>query len=110
MLSLHHLHLRERVYKDLEPYPHPEKNKRLADRLVYIACVLTPIMTLPQIYDIWANHSASGVSVPAWSYYAIASVVWLWYGILHKDKALISLNASMIILNGLVAFGAFLFR
>ena len=109
MFTLHHLHLRKRA-ASFEPYPHPEKKKRIADRMVFIAGILTPIMTLPQVYDIWINGNAGGISITAWSYYAIASAVWLWYGILHKEKALIILNGSMLILNGLVALGAVLFK
>lgn len=110
MLSFHHLHLRKKGHPDLEPYPHPEKHKRIADRMVYLASVLTPIMTLPQVYSVWVNRSAAGISVTAWGYYAVASAVWLWYGILHKERALILLNGSMLILNGVVALGAIVFR
>ncbi len=106
MLSLHHLHLRKRAHKQLEPYPHPDKQKRIADRLVYLAGVLTPIMTLPQVYEVLIRQNSAGISVASWSFYAIGSAIWLWYGILHKEKALIILNASMLILNGLVALGA----
>lgn len=109
MFTLHHLHLRKRA-ASFEPYPHPEIKKRIADRLVYLAGTLTPIMTLPQIYDVWVHQRVGGISIIAWSYYAIASVVWLWYGILHKEKALIILNGSMVVLNSLVAIGAIVFR
>ena len=110
MLSFRHLHLRKRGHPELEPYPHPDKQKQIADRIVYLAGILTPIMTLPQVYGIWVNQSAAGISVTAWSYYAVASAVWLWYGILHKEKALIVLNGSMLILNGIIALGAVIFR
>jgi len=36
-----------------EPYPHPNKWKRLMDKLIYFAGVLGPIMTIPQLSKIW---------------------------------------------------------
>lgn len=109
MLTLRHLHLRKRGHPELEPYPHPDRQKRIADKMVYLASILTPVMTLPQVYNVWINGNVKGISVIAWGFYAIASAIWLWYGILHKEKPLIVLNAFMFVLNSLVAIGAIIY-
>jgi uncharacterized protein with PQ loop repeat len=86
---IHHLHKRKRMHVNLEPYPHPDKIKRIMDKLVYVVGILTPIMTSPQVYEIWVKQNAAGVSLLTWSAYALFSLVWATYGFLHKEKPII---------------------
>ncbi len=108
-LGLHHYHKRKRVHKKLEPYPHPDKFKRFMDKAIYVVAILGPIMTLPQVINIWINKNASGVSVISWSSYVILSLFWLTYGILHKEKPIIFTSVLWIILDILIAVGAVIY-
>jgi len=48
--------------------------------------ILEPIITLPQVFTIFLNKTAAGVSLLTWVGYEILTVVWLWYAVVHKDK------------------------
>lgn len=102
--GVHHVHLRKRQGK-LEPYPHPQRLKRVVDRSVYVVGVVGPVMTLPQLYAIWVEQNASGVSAASWSAYFFIAIFWLLYGILHREKPLIVMYASWILIDALVVVG-----
>lgn len=58
--AITHLHKRKRIYQKHEPYPHPNKWKRLVDDLAYGAGIIIPIVTIPQAWRIWAYETAAG--------------------------------------------------
>jgi uncharacterized protein with PQ loop repeat len=62
------------------------------DTLAYIVSILSLLFTGDQIRIIWFEHRAGGVSVLSWLFYTISAFVWLVYGLVHKDKALIITN------------------
>ncbi len=74
------------------------------DRLIYFAVVIGPLLTLPQVYSIWVQGQ-KGVSIISWVAYLIASVIWLIYGIKHKDKPIITVEVVWIILEVLIITG-----
>lgn len=109
MSTIHHLHTRKRIYKKLEQYPHPQKLKRVVDYLVYFASIAIPIFTLPQIYKIFSELNAQGVSPVSWGAYGASNLIWLFYGIVHKETPLILVNAIMMTLNFIVMLGAIIY-
>jgi len=80
------------------------KKKSEIDRLIYFAVVIGPLLTLPQVYSIWVQGQ-KGVSIISWVAYLIASVIWLIYGIKHKDKPIITVEVAWIILEILIIIG-----
>lgn len=99
MLPLKHihkkkLHLRNQIY-----------STSLFDKFMYVVACMGPIMTLPQIRDIWLNKQTS-VNEVTWVSYLLISFVWLGYGVLHKEKPIIFSNTLGIITNSLVVLGA----
>lgn len=107
---LHHFHKRKRIYKNYEPYPHPNKWKRVMDKLIYAAIVIKLTMTVPQVVLIWTTQNASGVSMYTWITYAASSTVWTLYGIMHKEKPIIisstiSLVLEITIVGGTIFYG-----
>jgi uncharacterized protein with PQ loop repeat len=109
MLNLHHLHLRKHASEPLAPYPHPNKKYRVLDRLVYVSAIAGPIMTLPQIYTIWIDKNTGGISVIAWATYLVNSFIWLFYGLVHKDKPIILTNSLWVMLNILIVAGIIMY-
>ncbi len=71
--------------------------------------VVTPLMTLPQVYLIYANKSADGVSALTWSAYVFSAVIWLTYGMIHQEKPIILNSIIGGILSLCVLAGAILF-
>jgi uncharacterized protein with PQ loop repeat len=61
----------------------------LVDRLTYVAAILEPLITLPQVYQIFHQRTAAGVSLTSWIGYEALTLVWLWYGIVHKERVII---------------------
>ena len=59
--GLHHAHTRKRITK-MEEYPHPIMWKRFIDKAIYVIGIFGPIMTIPQLYKIYIDQNATGVS------------------------------------------------
>jgi len=75
------------------------------EKLAYFAGVIGPIMTLPQLYKIWINHTASGVSIASWSAYLLTASIWLLYAIKHQKKPLMFTYCVWILLDILIISG-----
>ncbi|OLB72393.1 MAG: hypothetical protein AUI16_20450 [Alphaproteobacteria bacterium 13_2_20CM_2_64_7] len=48
--------------------------------------VFSMLMTVPQVWTIWVNHQAAGVSVASWSAYLLSAVLWFWFGVQQRDR------------------------
>lgn len=78
-------------------------------RLLGSLSIFTLTLTLPQIYTIWVNHQAAGVSVISWGAYWVAALVWFWYGLQKRDPNLYLPCVGWLILDGAVVAGALLY-
>lgn len=107
--GLHHFHLRKRFYQRKERFPHPERWKRLLDHAIYLVIFLGPVLTIPQLTEVWVARNAAGVSVISFSAYVILNVFWLTYGIAHREKPIVISALLWALVNGLVAVGAVLY-
>jgi len=83
--------------------------KLLIDKLVYAARIAAPILTVPQVLKIWIGKSAAGVSALTWGTYTITAVIWLAYGIAHKNKPIIISYGLWIVLELLIVIGTILY-
>lgn len=99
----HHIDLRKRIHQKKEAYPHPAATGRLLDKVVYLSAIIVPLFNAIQLYWIWAAHSADGLSLVAWIGFAFFSLMWFFYGLYHKEKPIIFLNAGLFIVQTLVA-------
>ena len=99
-----HHHRRKRKNKN--------KNTKLIktmDKIVYAGVFVGPIMNIPQLYEIWVNQNAAGVSYISWFGFASISVIWLMYGFVHQEKPIIIMNFLLIFLQTAIAVGALIF-
>ena len=103
MLPLKHIHK-----KKLQRLP-KKYDYSLLDRLMYLIAFAGPIMTIPQIYDIWITKNST-VNEITWGSYLAGGIIWLIYGIVHKEKPIIFSNILGIIATGLVFVGAMMSR
>ncbi len=62
---------------------------KLIDKLTYVAIIIESIVVLPQAYQIFRDKDASGVSLFSWTGFWVLNLVWLAYGIVHKQKMII---------------------
>lgn len=107
--GLHHFLSRKFLYQKLEPYPHPDKLKRILDKLIYVAGIAGPVMTIPQVTIIWVDKNASGVSLVTWIAYLIITIFWLFYGLVHKEKPIIISNILWIIFEVVIIAGIIMY-
>jgi uncharacterized protein with PQ loop repeat len=89
---------------------HSKKWIRFVDKYIYVIALMSLSMTLPQIYDIWVTGNVSGISLISWLAYTLSSVVWLAYGLGHKEKVIIYSNICWIVLDLLIVVGIIVFR
>jgi uncharacterized protein with PQ loop repeat len=71
--------------------------------------IFTLLMTVPQVYTIWAGHQAAGVSVVSWSAYLLSALLWFWFGLQQKDKNIYLPCVGWIGLDGAVIVGALVY-
>ncbi len=85
------------------------KKPLLIDRLTFVAAVVEPLVTIPQAYVIFRDHTAAGVSLSTWLGYEILTVVWLWYAIVHREKMILVYQGLFMIIQTVVIIGGLLY-
>ncbi|MEO8065567.1 MAG: PQ-loop domain-containing transporter [Candidatus Doudnabacteria bacterium] len=92
------------------PLPAPGWIKKLfLDDMAYVIGVLSAVFNIPQLVEIWVNKNATGVSSLSWTGFSLVSVFWLYYSIVHKEKALILTFSLTLILQAAIALGSFIY-
>ncbi len=79
---------------------------RIVDRLVYVAAIIEPLFSLPQAYQIYNDKAATNVSILSWLGFECMTLIWLWYGITHKDKMILIYQGLFFVIDGSVLAGA----
>jgi uncharacterized protein with PQ loop repeat len=82
----------------------------LVDRLVYLAAIVEPLFSLPQLYQVWHNRSAGSVSILSWLGFEVMTLIWLWYGIVHREKMILIYQGLFFIIDGSVLVGVLYFH
>src|SRR3989344_4768273 len=97
----------------LHHHPVHKQNSSLFHRIlnfvITIVATASPLITLPQLFDIYTKHNASGVSSITWLAYIFTSTIWLYYGIIHREKVIIINGVLGIILGSLIYIGTLLY-
>lgn len=86
------------------------KKEKFINKFIYVAAVIYPLTTIPQIYDIFISRSAENVSLTTWILYDIFTIIFLWYAIVNKLKPLVIEYALWLVAQTLVVIGIFLYR
>lgn len=71
--------------------------------------IFTLLMTVPQVWTIWINQQAAGVSVLSWGAYLLSAVLWFWFGLKQGDKNIYLPCIGWMVLNGAVVVGAIIY-
>jgi MtN3 and saliva related transmembrane protein len=72
--------------------------------------IVTPFATLPSISKLYVTHTehASGQSLITRSIFACASLLWVVYGLLNRNRAIYVGNAISLVMNSLMVNGILL--
>jgi uncharacterized protein with PQ loop repeat len=71
--------------------------------------IFTLVMTLPQVWSVWVEQQAAGVSVISWSAYLLSALLWFWYGLRKRDRNIYLPCIGWIAADGAVIAGALLY-
>lgn len=105
----HHQQIKE-VEKQGQVLPPQGKFANFIDRIIYPVGLLGPVMTFPQLFEVWIHKSAGDLSLITWGGWLILSFIWLVYGILHKDKPIIISNILWVVIEFGVSLAIILYR
>jgi uncharacterized protein with PQ loop repeat len=78
------------------------------EKAMVCVAIAEPLMTLPQIIDLYAHPGKGSVSMLTWVLYLSASLMWLVYGIRIQNKPLIVTGALWLCMEVLVITGILL--
>lgn len=104
MLPFHHLH-KKTHHKHLR-IKLTHRQHILVDSFAFAAGIVGPAMTIPELYAVFVTHNASGISLVTWGGFSILSLIWLTYGAVHKQKAILLSSILGFVMNALVVVGA----
>lgn len=90
--------------------PKHTRYTKALDTVTFIAGIAGPFTVLPQLYGIFVEHNAAGVSLLSWSLIFIVTLPWVFYGIAHRDRSIITSFVLWEIMNVLVVIGVLLYQ
>ncbi len=79
------------------------------DHITFVAGIVGPFTVIPQVYEIFSTHQAGSVSATSWILMTIVTFPWIFYGIAHKDKAIIVSFILWEVVNVMVVVGALMY-
>lgn len=100
-----HIHKRKR----LVPVSPRKGQPLLVDRLIYLAAIIEPIITIPQALVIFRDQTAAGISLLSWVGYEFLTAIWLWYAFVHKEKLILVYQGLFFIIQAIVIAGGFIY-
>lgn len=99
---------------------HPRHHRRKIDArqgvlstfnsCMYLVALISPVMTVPQFVLVWAHRQTAGLSLATWSAYTLASLLWLAYGLMQRQKPLVLSQALLLVLDFSIVLGVVLHR
>ena len=89
---------------------HGSQSDTFLRRVLGFMSVFSMLMTIPQVWTIWANHQAAGVSIASWAAYLLSALLWFAYGVRQRDKNIYLPCIGWIGLDVAVVTGAILWN
>ncbi len=89
--------------------PGTDASHSALEKLLPVLSVLTMAMTVPQVWTIWVNHSAAGVSLLSWGTYLLAACLWFVHGLQKRDKTIYLACIGWIALDAAVVAGVLVY-
>jgi uncharacterized protein with PQ loop repeat len=67
--------------------------------------LFTMLMTVPQVFAIWAGRDAHNVSLWSWAAYLLSACLWFVYGVRKRDKTIYLACVGWILLDAAIVIG-----
>ncbi len=108
--GLYHLNWRKRFFnKAFREYPHQNFWIRSLDKLLLVVAILGPIAALPQVFHLFATKATDGLSLFSWISFTILNVPWIIYGIVHKERPIITAYVLWFLINLSMSIGIIIY-
>ncbi len=65
---------------------HSSQSDTFLRRILGGMSVFSMLMTVPQVWTVWAHRQAAGVSLASWSAYLLSALLWFVYGLRQRDR------------------------
>lgn len=69
---------------------------------MYVVAIGGPLSVLPQIIQTFETKDVSGLSLSTWALWQALTVVWLVYGIIHKEMPIVISQTIYLVFNGII--------
>jgi uncharacterized protein with PQ loop repeat len=79
-------------------------------RVLGVMSFVTMVMTIPQVWVIWIERQAAGVSLLSWAAYLVSAVLWFAHGLQKGDRNIYIACIGWIGLDAAVIAGVILYR
>ena len=89
---------------------HTKKKKKASDLIILLASIVYPLTTLPQVFEIFDNRSATNISLLTYVMYMFFTIVFFTYGVRERLMPIIVLQSLWFIMYGLIVLGILIFR
>ncbi len=76
---------------------------------VILFSIAGPALTIPQVFKIYAEKSASSLSPITWVAFLFLATFWLAYGVFIKNKPIVLANFLWIIIHVLMITGIYMY-
>jgi uncharacterized protein with PQ loop repeat len=83
--------------------------KKRVEDFALIAAIVQPLITIPQIIEIYSKQSAQDVSLATWIGYLVFGVVFLVYGAVFKLKPIFFGQIIWVTMQSIVIIGIILY-
>jgi uncharacterized protein with PQ loop repeat len=85
--------------------PESDLSNSALEKVLPVLSVLTMAMTVPQVWTIWVEHNAAGVSLLSWGTYLLAACLWFVHGLQKRDRTIYLACIGWIALDAAVVAG-----
>lgn len=72
--------------------------------LGYVAGTISTLVFLPQVIKTWKTKSATDISIYMFLFATLSVILWLVYGILIKNGAIIYTNSVILVLSSMMLY------
>jgi uncharacterized protein with PQ loop repeat len=85
-------------------------NTDYLDSTMSVVAFISPFAVTPQILQIYQTKDVQGISLVTWIISILSSVIWLAYGLHHKDKPIIFNSILGTLFCSMITVGILIYR
>ncbi len=78
------------------------------EKVLRMLSVVTMLMTVPQVFNVWFGPNPGGVSLLSWVSYLVSACLWFVYGLQKRDKTIYVACIGWILLDAAIVLGVIL--